>query len=118
MAPHPGGLVVYALAMAAMAMVVLLAERERGFPLALSRRAGAIVLSLNAMLALIALGADEDVLRTPGWMMSLALLGAANLVAGLGILLRAVSMPSWLRVLTGTSSLLAPLVLAALVVPT
>ena len=96
-------------------MVVLLAERERGFPLALSRRAGAVVLSLNAMLALIALGADEDLLRSPGWMMSLALLGAANLVAALAIFLRGVSLPSWLRWLTSVVCLAAPVVLAMLV---
>jgi hypothetical protein len=83
--------------------------------MSLSRRAGAVVLSLNAMLALIALGADEDVLRAPGWMMSLGLVGAADLVAALGIFLRGVSLPSWLRGLTAVVCLVAPIGLAMLV---
>lgn len=109
------GLLAYALATGTLTIVVWFAQREENFPLPLARRAAAVVLSLDSALGWIALGGDEDLLASPGWLMSLALVAAANLVAALGTLLRAVSLPPWLRWLTAAACLFSPPALGMLV---
>lgn len=116
MPPNTAGLIIYGLVTAAVVLVVLLAERDRGFPLPLARRACAVVLGLDSALAWIAIGSDDSLLTSPGWLMTLALAGAASLVASLGTLIRAVSLPLWLRIAAGVSCLLAGPALALLMV--
>ena len=114
MAANIAGLVVYGLTSAVLMFVVLFSERDRGFPLPLARRACAVVLGIDSALAWIAIGADASLVRSPGWLMSVGLAGAANLVAALGTLLRAVSMPLWLRVVAGCALFAAVPLLAIL----
>lgn len=114
MAPNTAGLIVYGVVTAGVVLVVLLAERDRGFPLPMARRACAVVLGLDSALAWIAIGSDASLLTSPGWLMTLALAGAANLVAALGTLFRAVSLPLWVRVLAVTSCFFAGPTLAFL----
>jgi hypothetical protein len=114
MAAHPLGLLAYAVATACLAVLVVFAQRDRDFPLPLARRAGAVVLSLDSATGWIALGGSPQLLESPGWMMTLALLGAANIVTALGTLLRAVSIPTWLRGLIAAACFFAIPVFATL----
>ena len=104
---EPVALVLYAVAALSLGALVLFSQHDRGFPLTLSRRAGAILLGLDAAMALIALPSPKAVLNNPGWLMTLALLGAANLVGAFGLAMRAVSLPPWLRILGATACFVA-----------
>ncbi len=114
MAPNTLGLILYGVVTAGAVFVILFAERDRGFPLPLARRACAVVLGLDSALAWIAIGSDASLLTSPGWLMTLALAGAANLVAALGTFLRGVSLPSWVRILAAVGCFFAGPVLAVL----